>query len=185
MKVKTVAGRYGQISYCDSDPVLGEALATYGEYFEGEVNIFRQYCREGDTVVDAGANVGAHTQALASIVGPKGRVIAIEPQRPMFMLLCANMIMNDYLQVEPHWAAVGAENRRREYGRLDYDVPGGYMGYQVDLLAACAMGLPNREFIETVTLDYLQCHKATFMKVDVECQEVNTIKGAAISIEKA
>jgi FkbM family methyltransferase len=39
----------------------------------------KRLLRAGMTVVDAGANIGYHTLLAASLVGPDGRVIAVEP----------------------------------------------------------------------------------------------------------
>ena len=49
-----------------------------------------------DTVVDVGANAGVFTLATARIVGPKGRVIAIEPNPEVLGRLAANVKGNDF-----------------------------------------------------------------------------------------
>ena len=48
----------------------------------------------GDTVLDIGANVGAHTLHLARLVGAKGRVIAFEPTDFAVAKLRANLRAN-------------------------------------------------------------------------------------------
>lgn len=48
----------------------------------------------GDLVIDIGANIGAHTLALARAVGPKGRVVAFEPTDFAYTKLCANIALN-------------------------------------------------------------------------------------------
>jgi FkbM family methyltransferase len=45
----------------------------------------------GDWVLDIGANVGHYTMRMAELVGPNGRVIAIEPVPDTFTLLAANV----------------------------------------------------------------------------------------------
>lgn len=48
--------------------------------FEPEtVRCYQEIVRPGDTVLDIGANIGAHTLLLAQEVGPTGRVVAFEP----------------------------------------------------------------------------------------------------------
>lgn len=44
----------------------------------------------GDWVIDVGANVGHYTLLLSRLVGPNGRVVAIEPIPQTFELLCSN-----------------------------------------------------------------------------------------------
>jgi FkbM family methyltransferase len=51
-------------------------------------------CREGDVVIDAGANVGHMALLAAKAVGPTGHVIAIEPAERSFSLLQANAERN-------------------------------------------------------------------------------------------
>jgi FkbM family methyltransferase len=41
--------------------------------------VMRRFVTEGDTVFDIGANLGVHTALLAQLAGPRGRVIAFEP----------------------------------------------------------------------------------------------------------
>ncbi len=54
--------------------------------------------RSGDTVLDIGANVGAHTLHLARLVGEKGRVIAFEPTDFAIAKLRANLRANPELE---------------------------------------------------------------------------------------
>jgi FkbM family methyltransferase len=54
--------------------------------------------KEGDVVLDVGANVGAHTLHLARLVGPQGRVIAFEPTDFAMAKLRANLDLNPELQ---------------------------------------------------------------------------------------
>lgn len=51
--------------------------------------------RAGDTVVDAGANVGFFSLLMAKLVGPTGLVIAFEPNRSTFTTLCVNVLLNE------------------------------------------------------------------------------------------
>ena len=50
----------------------------------------------GDTVVDVGANAGVFTLATARLVGPEGRVIAIEPNPVVLGRLTANVKENGF-----------------------------------------------------------------------------------------
>lgn len=79
---RLVRARHGFMLYSRFDTVVGRSIEYYGEYFESEV------------VIDVGANIGAHTLALARIVGPTGRVLAFEPVRTIHQVLCANMALN-------------------------------------------------------------------------------------------
>src|SRR2546421_503378 len=49
--------------------------------------LVEEFVRPGDTVWDIGANMGLLTFAAAHVAGPKGRVVAIEPDVEMARLL--------------------------------------------------------------------------------------------------
>jgi FkbM family methyltransferase len=68
-------------------------------YFEpSTVKAYRELVRPGSTVIDIGANVGAHTLHLARSVGPTGRVIAFEPSAGAFARLARNTAINPDLE---------------------------------------------------------------------------------------
>ena len=48
--------RYGPMAYLATDQYVGQSLDRYGEFSEGEVELFRQVIRPGWTVVEIGAN---------------------------------------------------------------------------------------------------------------------------------
>ena len=54
--------------YLLNDAYIGRSLDVYGEYSEGEIDLFRQLLRPGDVAIDAGANIGALTVGMARLV---------------------------------------------------------------------------------------------------------------------
>ena len=100
--------RHGRMMFLPRDAYVGRALDLYGEYGEIEARTLAQLVGRGQTVVEAGANMGAHTVHLGQLVGPAGRVVAFEPQRAMFYILCANLALNDLFHVFAYRIAQGA-----------------------------------------------------------------------------
>lgn len=92
--LKLAACRDGVMLFNPLDSFVGRSLDLYGEFSRGEAAVFDQIVAPGDTVLDVGANIGAHTLWMARRVGPAGSVIAFEPQRAVFQTLCANMALN-------------------------------------------------------------------------------------------
>lgn len=59
-----------------------------GQLFEDTVEkIYRAWLRPGDRAVDVGAHRGAHLFPMADSVGPKGKIYAFEPIKPMYAAL--------------------------------------------------------------------------------------------------
>ncbi len=71
-----------------------------GEPYEHlALSALRRLVRPGDTVIDVGANVGVYTLRLAHLVGPSGRVFAVEPEPGNLALLRANVERNGHTNV--------------------------------------------------------------------------------------
>lgn len=81
-----------------------------------EVAIRRDYLslvhiNKGDTVVDIGANIGVFAVTAAKLVGPHGRVIAIEPNTETVARLQRNITINGLSNLAVYEAAVTGEPR--------------------------------------------------------------------------
>jgi FkbM family methyltransferase len=66
--------------------------------------------RDGDVVLDLGANVGFFTLLYARQVGSNGHVHAFEPGIQSFALLQSNVAVNALSNVTTHHAAVGDQD---------------------------------------------------------------------------
>src|SRR5438034_10860239 len=86
--------RHGRMLYNINDAYIGRSLDLYGEFSEGEAELFRQIVRPGDVVVDLGANIGVHTIVFAQAAGPRGGVMSMEPQRLDVQMLCTAVALN-------------------------------------------------------------------------------------------
>ncbi len=73
----------------------------------------RELLREGQTFVDVGANVGCISFLAARIVGPRGLVVAVEPNPDNLQLLYAGIVLNGFgnVRVLPY----AASNRREVF----------------------------------------------------------------------
>jgi FkbM family methyltransferase len=89
------------------DRTIGKKLALYGTYEEDEITLLCSLVKPGDVVMDVGANFGLYSLYLSRTVGPKGKVIAFEPDPDNFALLCANLKANGCTNVLPFQYALG------------------------------------------------------------------------------
>jgi FkbM family methyltransferase len=191
--------RHGTFAYLLGDEYVSVSLDRLGEFSEGEVEAFRAALTPGAVAVDVGANIGALTVPMAQFVGPSGVVIAFEPQRVLFQLLCANLALNGLLNVQAHQAAVGAVPGIVEMPAFDYARSGNFGGVMLaghirtsdggttealresqpaPVLAAPIERVPVRP------LDELELPRVDILKIDVEGMELDVIAGADATIRR-
>jgi FkbM family methyltransferase len=168
--------RYGSMLYPLGDIWVGRSIATYGEYSEGEVALFRQFIRPGDTVVEAGANIGALTLPLAGLVGGEGRVLAFEAQRPIHAVLTANLLLNGLRHVWAERVALGAETGSINVPYLDLS--------RVENFGGLSLGGETGEACPLRTLDSYELTALKLFKIDVEGAESEVIDGARDTISR-
>jgi FkbM family methyltransferase len=93
------AGASGLDFVCDLRDRIAREVCFTGRYGPQETWLFHALLAPNMTVVDVGANWGYFTLLAASIVGPGGRVLAIEPEPRLFALLEQNVRRNALDQV--------------------------------------------------------------------------------------
>ena len=167
----------GHRMFLDSQDSLG--LLTTGVIEPAETELVKGEIKEGDVVLDIGANIGYYTLIFARLVGEKGRVFAFEPDPDNFALLKRNVQLNGYRNVILVQKAVSNETRKarlflRERGK----------GYQtmIDLH-------DGRNFIEIEAVrldDYFAGYQGAvdFIKMDIEGTEVGAIQGMLSLLNK-
>ncbi len=86
---------------------FGRSISNHHAHEEHVCQVFREFLRKDDVVVDVGANVGVMTFLAASIVGEAGRVIAVEPNPNNLQLLYRGILANNLSNVSilPHAAS--------------------------------------------------------------------------------
>lgn len=157
--------------------------ARLGLYERRHLRFLRTIVRRGDTVVDAGANFGAYTLALARAVGPSGRVLAFEPLPPIHAHLrantaslpqvdCRNVALSDVAQ-----ASVDMWIPR---------IPGGIAEPSLASMEAPASGTAERTTVRVMRLDDLlpELADVTFLKLDVEGHELRCLDGARETLRR-
>lgn len=98
----------GQIMYIDEKDSLG--LSFNGFFEPKETEVVKKEIKKNDVVIDIGANIGYYTLIFAQLVGPKGKVVAFEPDPANFELLKKNVLVNKYENVILENKAVSNKN---------------------------------------------------------------------------
>lgn len=92
--------------YIDPLSDLGRVILTENIYEADVVEVFRQEIRPGDVVFDIGANEGFYSALAASLAGPSGTVIAVEPQSRLYEVLTINLALNAQGRTNIYMAAI-------------------------------------------------------------------------------
>ncbi len=95
---KVTAERGGLHWELDLDQHIDRHIYLEGFFERGTTAALDALTREGMTVLDIGANIGAHCLPLARRVGPGGRVYAFEPTEWAFGKLQRNLSLNPELR---------------------------------------------------------------------------------------
>lgn len=169
--------RHGEMVFNRHDRFIGRSLELYGEFSEREIELFRAFLRPGALVIEAGANIGAHTLALSKLVGEEGVVIAFEPQRLVFHLLCANLALNSIVNVFAYQKAVGSAAGTVLVPQPDPTSEFNFGGLP---LGAWEQGEP----VPVVRLDDMQLPRLDLLKADVEGMEGQVLEGATETIAR-
>ena len=171
--------RYGEMAFHHTDQWLGRSLELYGEWSEGEVDLFRRVVKPGDVVIEAGANIGALTIPLAKIVGDTGHVHAFEPQKDNFECLARNVMPLRNVTLWPN--ALAAGKYRISYAAVDLD--------KVCNLGSTELSthrdtVPANSHITTTIDEIFASTSVSFIKADVEGMELEILKGAVATVDR-
>jgi FkbM family methyltransferase len=179
-----VATRHGPMVALGGDAYITRSLQLYGEYGRDEADLFRQVVRPGMTVVEAGANIGAHSVMLARACAP-GPLIAFEPQQRVFQLLCANLVMNGVENALAFPDAVGARAGVALIPSLDYSSSYNFGSVSIQTTDTAAdLDWSTGRRTRVVAIDELALPACGLIKVDVEGFEAAVLEGARETIAR-
>lgn len=160
----------------DGDPWISKWVEDLGRLdHDRTIDVLCDLIPVGGVVVDAGAAIGDHTVFYGHKVGPRGRVLAFEPNPDAF----ACLVMNTCLQpwVEPFRIALSGDAHTIA------------MEYKPDnIWASCVKSVVAPGGIPAMPLDYIvgimDLQRLDFIKLDVEGFEPVVIQGALKSIRR-
>lgn len=162
--------------WVDPASYQGLCVLDHGEYEPGMISVLRAQLQPGDTFVDLGANEGYFSVIASAIVGPAGRVLAIEPQGRLQPVLRENFRLNTCANVTLAQVAVSDHA-----GEATLHLTAGVNNSASGLHRATRYGLPT-ETVPTARLaTVLDQHGVThcrLLKMDVESWEYEAIFGS-------
>jgi FkbM family methyltransferase len=125
----------------------------------------------GDVVWDVGANIGAISLAAARVVGPSGRVIAVEPETGCAAAVRRNAQINGIDWLEVHEVAAAAQS-----GEVEVIVVEDTTWSRLASVGEHELETDRRR-LPACALDDLDAPTPTLVKIDVEGGEIEVLAG--------
>jgi FkbM family methyltransferase len=147
---------------------VGLPLIIKGQYEPKQTELFIQKIKEGDLVLDIGANVGYYTLLASKLVGATGKVISFEPDKENYSLLRENLILNDCKNVEIKEEAISDRN-----GLLAFNT-------EINNKGESAISENGKDKVLSLTLDSFSSQiqfLPSLIKIDIEGAEIFALKG--------
>lgn len=170
---------FGYSFACDLSEHIQRCIFLYG-YDDEAQNFIEKTLKEGDVFLDIGANVGFYSLLAASIIGEKGRVIAIEPNPKTYAKLKRTIEDNGIKNILLLNIGLGEKE-----GYLNL-----FMNPDVhnDTATMVVHDAPESVRVEVVPLDWVAAahhiEKIAYLKIDVDGMEPNVFAGAKTLLDE-
>jgi FkbM family methyltransferase len=158
-------------------------------YFEpSTVTTYRRLIQLGATVLDIGANIGAHTLHLAAATGAGGQVIAFEPTDYAFERLAHNVALNPHLEQRIRLEQTMLVDS--DEAELPRSVVASWPLVPASQLQPLALGRAHSTSGATAmrldsSLRSLGVDRVDFVKLDVDGHEIDVLRGAPLLLSRS
>jgi FkbM family methyltransferase len=157
--------------------IVTGVLVAQGDWFEREIEFWRNGIQAGMTVIDVGANAGVYTFSAAQKVGETGLVLAIEPFSQCVAYLNETCRVNqlDWVKI-----CAGAASDRNGNAKLSLS-SASELNELISEEEGQTRDASSFEEVECFTLDSLiekyGVSRVDFLKIDAEGHELQVLKG--------
>ena len=164
------------------------AIYLLGGFEVRTLDRYKELVRDGDIVLDIGANVGSHTLPLAELVGRTGKVISFEPTAHAFAKQKTNISLNPMLaqRIDAHQMMLMANASEAMPEAVYSSWP---LEVAEDLHSEHHGRLMSTQGARLDSLDEalrdLGVDKVDFIKLDVDGNELEVLLGATATIEES
>lgn len=162
--------------------IVTSVLLVEGDWFEAEMEFWRDQLQPGMTIIDVGANAGVYTFSAAEEVGDSGRVFAVEPFTGCIQCLEETCRVNQL-----DWVTVCAGAASDRPGTASLSVQGSSELNEI-VTNEDAKKQANVQTVKCFTLDSLvekyALTQVDWLKIDAEGHEMQVLKGSELILEK-
>jgi hypothetical protein len=149
---------------------------THGLFENALMEWCKQFCNKDSTFLDIGAHSGTYTVSLSDQCK---EVYSFEPQKMTYYSLCGSVALSGKENVTCYQFGLGSpEQIGQQTLKIVSNDGGGSSLHSTN-------GILREETIEVRTLDELNIADIGFIKMDVEENELQVLKGALKTLEKS
>ena len=152
---------------CYENDTISNTLSKYGYWENNLIKYAQQYLTDTSIILDIGANIGTWSIPLAT---HNRKVYSFEPYDSSFYALCGNIFLNQKSNIVPYHIALTDDATKKTKMFLPETVNKG--GCK---LIETTEESPHQYTLSTI--DSFQFDRVDFIKLDVEGQELNVLKG--------
>lgn len=146
---------------------------VYFKIGDPDMERLRTMYRPGQVVVDVGANIGQTSMWAARMVGPTGRVLALEPHPGNYQRMLSNLALNNFTNITPIQVGLGETART---AMMDQPRPDNAGAHRVHPSGSTPVKL--------TTLDALDLDRVDVLKIDTEGYELRVLMGGRKTIAR-
>lgn len=143
------------------------------------------HIKEGDSIIDVGANMGETSFNFSRLVGEKGNVIGFEPDKDNFRRLMDNLKLNNFKNLDLINKGIGHQPGKFLI-KMNETEPGNAGSKRI--IGKSQENSAEDMIVEVIKLDDFLKEKALnkidLIKMDIEGYEMNAILGAKETIRK-
>jgi FkbM family methyltransferase len=168
----------GELLAHPHDRVITPELQRHGTVLDTDIGQLTQLDLEGATVLDVGAHIGLTSLLLSRTVGPRGRVVAVEPHPANAALLRENLRRTRTRNVEVVEAAALEAPGTAVLSEADDNTGDHRVGALLD-------ERPVLEVRAVALDDLLPAEHVPYVHLDTQATEHRALAGAARLIERS
>lgn len=179
-----IQGSKMYVNVRDKDSAMRKTFRSYAlrrVHEQSTTDLFKKVVKEGNCVVDLGANIGYFTLLAAKLVGQKGKVYAFEPEPRNYSYLLKNIELNNYDNVVAIQKAVSDKTATTKLFICPYDT-GHHTIHQYEGIQAYKPDFVDKkkDFVEvdiTTLDDFFKDQPIDVLKMDIEGAEPLALAG--------
>jgi FkbM family methyltransferase len=164
-------------------------LAPKFELTSNMVSFFRKFIKEGDLVIDIGANIGDTTVPMALCAGTTGMAIGFDPNPIVFKMLTLNSSLNKaFTNIKPENFAISVKDEEFFFVSSEASFANGGISPENDgrhgkfVLPQKIKGVNLEEFLASNYSNWVD--KFSFVKVDTEGYDKEILKSISGLLSK-